>query len=343
MGFKTFVAIYLAIVIGVSSFIVVAMQKPKQNTEVSTSNHFSVVWMGFAPPDYSSEYPEYYICINNLKDDPLRMQIALQIKNQESSPFYFKIDKYGSPPSGWTILPGIVGKVDVDETKQFVFDNIFRSRPASIPEGRLTESITLVVQAYYDPYYTNLYSEDYFSITFNFLDYTSSQWAILYHDDFDDGQKQGWSVIYEGWGKFSDHYGASISTTDLYYRSFQFSLQLYTWAKFFTDISGWYYSWARAAYTKSFNIGAVSEAYLIFSLRSENWDAHMLYGIKINGVTYYKCDVTPSPNVWYQFAIKLKPCEVNTVQIWVAGAYSSPTKPQVNIYSYLDDVYVIAR
>ena len=290
------------------------------------NNHFSVRWMGFAPADYSSEYPEYYICINNLKDDPLMMQIALQIKNQEDSGYYFKVDQFETPPSGWSILPVEVGFVDVDETKQFVYDNVFRSRPTSIPEGRLTESISLVVQAYYDAGYTNLYSQDNFTVTFNFLDYTSPEWTILYHDDFDDGQTHEWTSVCDGQGY------SSVAISDTYYRSFQYSLKLY--ANTYAGDT----CWCHAGYKKSFDIGLASEVYLIYSLRSDNLGADDVC-VKINGVTYFKSDVTPGTSIWYQFAVRLEPAQLNDVEIWAVYV----TGYNQRRYSYLDDVYVIAK
>ena len=300
----------------------------QRHAPTEDSNHFSVQWMGFAPSDYSSEYPEYYICINNLNDDPLKMQIALQIKNQEYSAYYFKVEQFVAPPAGWSILPMAVGIIGVDETVQFVYDNVFRSRPASIPAGRLTESISLTVQAYYDPGYSNLYSQDDFMVTFNFLDYTSPEWTVMYNDDFDDGQTSDWTYKKEGFSAYAD-----LTTSDTFYRSFQYSLRLHG----YIVGSGSNY-WVRACYQKSFDIGLASEVYLVYSLRSENWESHTLYGVKINGVTYFRCDVTPEANVWYQFAIKLKAAELNTVEIWTLHKTYS-----LEFYSYLDDVYVIAR
>lgn len=328
MGFKSFMALYLSVVIAVSVFAIVGMPMLQSRYDATNleTNHFSVAWMGFSPTDYSSEYPEYYICINNLKDDPLTMQIALQIKNQEDSAYYFKVDQYSAPPVGWSILPMAVGLIDVDETVQLVYDNAYRSKPTSISTGRLIESVHLVVQAYYDPGYTNLYSQDDFTVTFNFLDLTSADWTILYHDDFDDGQTHEWTYVDDNLGG-----STSIAVSDLYYRSFQYSLRLDAYSY------GIGY-WNKAGYRKSLDIGLASEAYLIYSIRSENWNAHGEHGVRIGGTTYFKSDVTPETDIWYQFAVKLKPAQLNDVEIWTA--YVSGDNHR---YSYLDDVYVIAK
>lgn len=327
MGFKRFVTLYLAVLMSVSAFVVVAAPRLQTKNEIASSHHFSVRWMGFAPTDCSNEYPEYYVCINNLKDDPLRMQIALQIKNQEASAFYFKVDQFAAPPSGWAIQPRYVGLIQVDETGQFVYDNVSRSRPVSIPQGRLTESISLMVQAYYDSGYTSLYSQDDFTVAFNFLDLTSTQWTVIYHDNFDDKQTRNWTSVSYGGGSYS----ATIDVTDIYYRSFQYSLRLDTYASWNCYCCG--------GYKKIFDIGSVQEVYLIYSIRSEDWLAHYDRGVTINGTTCFRSD-NPAleRNVWFQVALRLRPSETNIVEIW-----SCNTGGLIHTYSYLDDVYVIAK
>lgn len=359
MGFKTFVAVYLSIIIAVSTFVIFAAPRLQTQNEASSSNHFSVQWMGFAPTDYSSEYPEYYICINNLKSDPLTMQIALQIKNQEDSGYYFVVTQYSTPPSGWTILTFHAGYIDIDETKAFVYQNASRVLPSSISGGRLTETITLVVKAYYDEYVT-LYSQDYFDVTFNFIDRSSSAWSILYHDDFHDATVQDWTTTYEGGEEISScDYGASISPSDQYYRTFQYSLRLDTWAiGVTTGNPGYWYNyyaaWVWGAYRKSFEIPYTSESYLIFSIRSDNWDAFDLHGIRINGTTYFKSDAVLSTNLWFQYVVPLKKPTVegetctNIVDIWTGYVYRLGGPPYggsepSHTYAYLDDVYVIVK
>jgi len=338
LSWRVGLALILTVVVFVSVFAVVGtgwLRIGNKGKVVSSGqNHFSVRWMGFSPTDYSNEYPEYYICVNNLADNILQMQIALEIKNQENMTLYFKVDQYESPPNGWTINAMAVGPVNVDETKQFVYDGAFRVRPTSIPEGRLTETINLVIQAYYDSGYTNFYSQDNFTVTFNFLDLNSPTWTVLYHDDFDDGTTQGWSYILNRYPSSPKGGDASIEVSDTYYRSFHYSLKLHTWT-----YATQYSEWASAAFSKSFDIGLPTEAYLIFSIRSDDWSAFDDYGIKINGVTYFKSDVIPEVNTWYQFAIPLRLGEKNTVEIWVTYLQGNDK----HAYSYLDDVYVIGK
>jgi hypothetical protein len=312
--FKIFMAVWVSVIVAVSVFAVGITWKLENRDSGTSSNHFSVRWMGFRPA-YSDKYPDYYVCINDLKRDTLVMNIALQIKNQEDRGYYFKVDKYQEPPEGWTVSPLEVGYIGKDETKNFVY-NISRSKPDSIVNGRLTERINLVVQAFYDLDYSNLYSQDNFTVTFHLIDLASSVWSLLYYDSFDDGTTQGWSRIGGGDG--------SLIVSDTYYRSFPYSLRL-------LPFNSWY-NYYDAGYVKSFDVGAAQEAYLIFSIRSDNWPTTPR--ILLDGVQYFSPDVQPSTNTWYRIVIPLPTDKKTEVQIWsVAGKF----------YSYLDDVYVIAK
>lgn len=348
MEFKQFLAIYLVIVITGSALITVIAPRPEDSNNVVPSGHFSVRWMGFSPTDYNNSYPEYTICINNLRDDPLRMQIAFQIKNQEAQGYYVLIDGY-SAPAGWSFDPYQIGYVSVDETKPFVYENVTRIVPSTILQGRLTETITLVVKAYHNDTYTNLYSEDYVDVTFNLIDRTSESWTILYHDDFDDNTTQGWQSVGDG-GQENSYCGHGISLTASpdYYRSFQYSLKLSIWAsgtQVWNPIGryyDYYAGWQSGGVEKTFTIGNEGEAYLLFSLKSSQFDLFNSNGIKINGTTYFMPDVVPSSNIWYQFAVPLQKDSANIVDIWLASLYVRGGSG-AGAASYLDDIFVIAK
>jgi hypothetical protein len=314
--FKTFMVVYLLAVVTVSIFTIVILSRLSENRYIMTSltvNHFSVRWMGFAPTDYSNQYPDYCICINNLKDDPLTMKIALRIKNQETNGYYFLIDQYATPPANWTINQYTIGYVAADATLDFIYSNPSRSKPTTIPEGILTESIELVVKAYYDSAYTSFYSQDNFTVTFQLIDRLSPVWGQLCYDDFEDGTTQQWA-------KTGSASWAALSTT--YYRSFQHSFQLKE-----TSV---YYSY-HVGYTKAFNISSCyNSSFLTFSIRSARWDDPK---IDVNGTTYFKPDETLSTDTWYQFTVPI-PAGIVQVAIWVAWDLDS---------AYLDDVYLIAK
>jgi len=290
---------------------------------IEDSNHFSVQWMGFSPTDYSNLYPDYYICINDLAESTLTMQIALQILNQEAYGYYFLIEQNSAPPAGWTISTFYIGYIDVDETLTFVYSDIERTKPGSISGGVLTESVDLVAKAYWDSSYTNLYSQDNFAVTFNFIDRTAAVWNQLYNSDFDDASVQGWSHIGSG----------NLIVSSTYYRSFQYSLRLYS-----NDVWG-------AAYRKSFDVtGPYAEAYLIFSLRSTNWEYPVSgYGItpriSFDGTTYFRPDVIPSTDKWYQFIIPIPVGTSTQVDIYAVCRDDTAFKH----YAYLDDVFLIAK
>ena len=315
----------VAVLITIVSFIIVlnAVSTPYSKPETqkikeqsySKTNHFSVRWMGFFG-GYSTQYPEYYICINDLKENNLTIYIALRIKNQEDQGYHFKIEQNATPPAGWVLPSQYIGYVDVDETKDFVY-TCYRERPTNIPDGRLTEEISLVVKAFYDCDCSNLYSQDSFSVKFNFIDLSAPVWTVQYCDNFDDGTTQGWTYRCYRYG--------SIDVSNTYYRSFPYSLRL----------GATYYS---AAFRKTFNVGSGEEAYLIFSIRSDRWagwgDA---LRIDFDGETVFRPDVSPENNVWYRVCIPIPVGVETTVDIFAVRGDST------RAYAYLDDVYIIVK
>lgn len=319
LEFKKFMAIWFSVAVIVSLLVaggvnLLSRNRPEEEGNVETGeNHFSVRWMGYAPP-YNSSYPDYYVCVNNLKDTTLKMNIALQIKNQELSSYWFRIEEYEVPPAGWTIPTTTVGLIAVDQTWTGTC-SANRTKPTSITAGVLTESINLAVRAYYDDTYTSLYSQDNFTTTFHFIDRTAGVWTELYYDNFDDGTTQGW------WrARIDTHipYG-SCSVSPSYYRSYPYSLTM-------TSSGG-------TGYAKSFDVPITyQEAYLIFSVRNY-WTLGGDARIFFNGIEYFRNDVMPSDFIWYQFSLPLPTDATTAVEI----------HQMRQGYCYLDDVYVIAK
>lgn len=304
-------AIVLAAVVFVSVLVIMSAGWVNKNNNgqfalSNGQNHFSVRWMGYLGPGK----PDYYVCINDLASNTLEMYVDLEIKNQEDSGYYFTVEPFESAPAGWTVPVQYVGLINKDQTTNFDYA-MYRTKPSSIPEGRITEKINLAVKAYYDASYSQLYSFDNFTVTFHLIDRTASVWTILYHDSFDDGTTQGWSGI------------PSPSVSTDYYRSFRYSLKLYTY------MDGYYY--------KSFNIPTnYNEAYLIFSLRSNYWGNMR---ILLDNVEFYRPDAQLPTDTWLQFCVSLptEPPETTLVKIYAIG-YTGNYRS-----AYLDDVYVIAK
>jgi len=360
MKFRQFFAVYLAIVIGSSAVITVIAPKLEGNHDGASPPRFSIRWMSLSPTDHNNSHPEYTIAFDNLTDNQLKIRTAFQIKNQEPRGYYFLIDGH-SAPAGWTFAPHQIGYISNDETKTFVYENITRTLPSPIPQGRLTETITIVIKTFYNDSYTGLYKKNNLDVTFNFLDLTSAAWTILYHDNFDDGTTNNWESTGEGGGDWNSSNAGSVSTSADYYTSFQYSLRLdasamcvgvrnwefdivYPDSDAHSWVGHWVYptAWVRAAFRKTFAVGDVAEAYLLFSIKSENYEAFNQYGIKINGTTVFMSDVTPQADYWHQFAIPLSRNSVNTVDIWVQKAERIGTGT-TDKYAYLDDVYLITK
>lgn len=305
MHIKTFMSIWIMSILAISIFGL-TLARNQISTMESKPAHFSVVWKGFAP-SYSNSTPDYYVCINNMLS-PLQMNIAFQIQNFENDSYYFKIDKYGTPPTGWNIVASLLGPINVDETQTFIFTSITRDKPSTIPEGRLTENVPLVVQAYRDGACTDLYSQENFTVPFHFIDLTSEEWTTLMYNNFDDGTLQGWSVQASGIVNYT------------IYRSWPGAARGYLF-----DPSGY-------RMTKSIDTsGPYTEAYLVFAYQPD--DASEMI-IKFDGQTQFQSDQSSAAGTWYQIAVPLPLYASTSVAI---------TSVNYVTYAYFDDIYVIAK
>lgn len=308
MSFRDFIILWTILIVGcclLATGVLPRLQSIEENEVMQ--NHFSVVWRGFLP-NYDASYPDYYVCINDLAANTIPLNVGLHIQNQEASGYYFKISAHTSPPSGWSIPEYFVGYIGIDQTKTFVYP-MERSKPSSIPQGRITEKINIRVSAYYDQGCTNLYSYDNFTVAVHLIDRTSSKWTILYYDNFDDGTKQGWGG-----------YINVIPSTN-YYRSFRYSLR--------SEPSG--VSNVASYFLKSYYIRAgYSEAYAILAIRF-SLDQNDYPKIYLDGTLYFEPDVGPKANIWYQLVIPLHLGD-NTIKI-----------AHLSCHAYIDDVYVIAK
>jgi hypothetical protein len=285
MGFKSFLVVYVSVIIVVSMFAVLGMPVlQSRNAESETSlgtGHFSVVWNGFKPT-YSDQFPDYYICINNLKDESLQMFIQLKIENYENMSFYFMIDKYTEPPTGWFVGPQQLGLISItDPIKTFVYSNINRTKPTAIPAGGLHESIELAVKAYYDSSYTQFYSQANFTVNFHFIDVTATVWSKVVYNNFDDGTAQGWIGGQVHWWQ--------------YYRSWPCSYAQYN-----------------NVYKNLDLIGNYTEAYLVAAVYTYGAYAPTIY---LDDQLCFQPDITPASGYgWYQIAIPLPLNKVTKVQ-----------------------------
>ncbi len=290
---KKFVAVYLAILV-VGSALIIGWTTLLNSSSLGTEardGHFSVVWMGFKPT-YKNEYPDYYVCINNLKDDSLQMQIQLKIENYEDVSLYFLIQNHTEPPAGWFVGTQYLGYIAItDPIKTFTYSNLNRTKPASISEGSLHESVELVVKAYYDAGYSQFYSQDNFIVNFHFIDVTSAAWTRVEYYNFDDGTRQGWT-------------GGSLHSY-FYYRSWPYSIQ---------PSGGGPY--------KDINmIGNYSEAYLVAATYC-NPSSPVVYfdGLSSTDI-YFGSDMPSVAASWRQITVPLPLNRVTRVFLISIGSY----------------------
>jgi hypothetical protein len=279
---KKIMAIWFATIIIVSALLIGWATLSNRSNEATgvEGNHFSVVWKGFKPT-YSDQFPDYYVCINNLKDESLQMYIQLKIENYENVSLYFMIDKYAEPPTGWYVSPQYFGFIAItDPIKTFTYCNFARTKPTAIPQGSLHESVELAVKAYYDSSYTQFYSQANFTVNFHFIDVTAPVWTKVIYNNFDDETTQGW-------------YGPWVVKWQ-YYRSWPCSLYCYNVPQKTFDLFG--------NYTEAYFVAAV------ITYPPNLW-------IALDGTICFQSELTTSNSNWLQIAIPLPLNRANAVMI----------------------------
>jgi hypothetical protein len=307
---------------------IVISQYGEQNTAPMTGEvkpHFSVKWMGFAPDSnttwpsvqpYNNNYSEYFVCINDVISDKLSLPVSFRLANHENSAFYFRVNPKLPLPTGWSTPTNEIGLVNKDETRFFTITTE-RVKPSLILAGKLAETITLTVQAYYDSSYTQFYSQDDVPVTFNFIDRTASAWSVLSTDNFDTPKQTQWDSL--------TNYG-SVSVVGDIYRSYPRSLRITNQASNYDNGFG-----STIAVNSSY-----AEAYIIASIKTSTWSTTPR--VTFNGTVYFEPDVSPTQYSWYQLVF---PLPINqTTQV---GIYLVPPIYYDTAYGYLDDVYVIAK
>jgi len=167
--------------------------------------------------------PDIYMDVQGLPD-PFEVAIDMLIRNDETIDLYFRASLVTPPPgySDYTHDLGLIA-AGTEAYKRYTFK---RAQPTLI-DGELDETITLLIQAFKDAAYTDLYGEGTFPLTMHYFDHTDPAWTELYHDNFDDGTTQTWTGIAELIDPAIPGYGP-CGATDLRYLSPYYSLMNYS-------------------------------------------------------------------------------------------------------------------
>lgn len=238
----------------------------------------------------------YYVDPNIYMDykelaDPFTVRIPVGITNSEAFTLYFRI-LLVSPPAGYSehdVQLGSVGS-GVSTYKTWTFKR-------AIPVAKVTDALTARLMAYKDAGYTDLYG--YKDLPMNFYLFNRDDGTLVDSDNFDGGTVEGWagdsgppalSALVSGQTFLTSPYGLKCKRWAepydyLFFRSVWVNDQLIIPSPVRPPTENWYrivlplvpnqtntirFSTA-ATYQygiyKSWNIGAVSEAYAVIHWR----------------------------------------------------------------------------
>src|SRR3972149_7102945 len=117
-----------------------------------------------------------------------------------------------------------------------------------MPQGNLSETFILTVQAYYDSSYTQFYSQDNALVTYNLIDRAASAWSMLAMDNFDNTTQNSWVGVGSLWSE--------PAVTGELYRSWPNSLKIETFMLFTESGIGRTFK-INSSYTEAYLIAAI--------------------------------------------------------------------------------------
>jgi len=241
--------------------------------------------------------PDLYMDYYGLSD-PFTTRVPIGISNAEAIDLYFRSTLVAPPPeyTNYTTDLGLVA-AGKSAFKVGTFDR-------SLPTAKVTDALTMRIEAYRDAAYTDFYGSQDLSFNYYLFDYTTG--TLVDYSDFDDATLQGWSVT-----------GTVGVTADL-------------------SLSPPYSARIHPASTisKSWSIGTVTEAYFIMHLWEEDNATPFVYVNDVSKLRSYDLWGRPPINKWLRFVFILTPGQTNTVKIENKGD-GWPNR------LYVDDLYVV--
>jgi len=137
-----------------------------------------------------------YRDIANLPD-PTTLGITIRYFNYDDVGLYMQITGSGT---GYTFTPANLGLLGTGANAYKNLDNFAsRTKPtvAQLPNGEMSENITLTLKGYTDAGYTNLKWTFNRVVTVIWINSTDASFTVNEVDNFDDGTVQGWAVVNE--------------------------------------------------------------------------------------------------------------------------------------------------
>jgi len=241
--------------------------------------------------------PDLYMDYYGLSD-PFTTRVPIGISNAEAIDLYFRSTLVAPPPeyTNYTTDLGLVA-AGKSAFKVGTFDR-------SLPTVKVTDALTMRIEAYRDSAYTDFYGSQDLSFKYYLFDYTTG--TLVDYTDFDDGTLQAWSVV-----------AGTAEVSSVVYLSAPYSCRIDRFD---------------SAIEKSWTIGVVTEAYFVMHLYSESYGYPK---VEVNTVLKLNKACRPPPLNLYRIVFLLTPDAANTVRI----TNTSDATTDYNIY--VDDLYVV--
>lgn len=281
--------------------------------------------------------------------DPVIQGITIRYFNYDDSGLYMQITGSGT---GYTFTPVNLGLLATGANAYKNLDAFAsRAKPtvAQVPNGEMSENITLTLKAYTNAGYTNLKWTFDRVVTVIWINSADAAYTVDKLDNFDDGTVQGWSYTVEL------ACSGVLSVASNYVLSTPYSLNLQITTGGFA-VGEWE---SRIRFNKTFNTTAKTKQYAIIDIRiggtSPYADYYLKYlkvSIGTGGAIIYlgqpydgvHSDYIPR-NRWLRIVIPLTPSTSTDLRIAIdsdtyvyVGGYGN-----ARFWMWMDDFKIISK
>jgi hypothetical protein len=271
--------------------------------------------------------------------NPVIQGITIRYFNYDDSSLYMQITGSGT---GYTFTPVNLGLLASGANAYRNLDNfVSRAKPtaAQLPNGEMSENITLTLKAYTDAGYTILKWTFDRVVTIIWINSADAAFTVNFLDNFDDGTVQGWSAVNDDTINCSGTSSATVAAAADYVLSPPFSLKHTMYCQ-----TG---SGTLSHIEKSFTTPNKSAVYAIIDIRglTDNWmnaykilkDLTVLVQI---GVDVYSTTATAPEQKWLRIVV---PLPSNTTVLLKIQIRTRTNATGRTVYLWLDDFKIVSK
>jgi hypothetical protein len=271
--------------------------------------------------------------------DPVKLGLTVHYFNYDDVGLYFQITGSGTGYTFGTVNLGLLASGSEAYINLDQFASRAKPTVAQLPNGEMSENITLTLKAYTDSGYTTLKWTFERVVTVHWINSADAAFTVDFLNNFDDGTVQGWAAVltYGGSGATA----TAAKATD-YVLSVPYSLKMEAYSGGYSEVMA--YLW------KSFTTPNKEVVYAIIDLRITGGTNSYVRSIQIqreDGSILVQIGIWASAladamprNKWLRIVVPLP--KSTTLETRIHGRWRSSDTGRMG-YVWLDDFKIISK